>query len=69
MPVIRASKYPDPIATARASIVNIILKELLGEGNYDGPVIFEVPTPEPNRVNPLVVWEGWRGVPPRERPP
>lgn len=62
MPVVR-KKTPD----SRDELVEQILKELLEEGTYDGPVIFEVDTPEPNILYVIVVWEAWRGIAASER--
>jgi hypothetical protein len=63
MPVIRPAGRAEPIATVREHLADLLVKELMGERSRMGPVIFELPTDEANRVDVIVVWEAWQSLP------
>jgi hypothetical protein len=63
MPVIRPAGREQPIATVREHLADLLVKELMGERSRMGPVIFELPTDQPDQVDVIVVWEAWKGLP------
>jgi len=67
MPVIRPAGRKQPIATVRDHLTDLLVKELMGERSRMGPVIFELPTDQANRVDVIVVWEAWKSLPPEAR--
>ncbi len=67
MPVIRPAGRKQPIATVREHLTDLLVKELMGERSRMGPVIFELPTEQANRVDVIVVWEAWKSLPSESR--
>ncbi len=63
MPVIRPAGRGEPLATVRDHLADLLVKELLGERSRMGPVIFELPTEQPDSVDVIVVWEAWKSLP------
>ncbi len=63
MPVIRPAAREQPLATVREHLADLLVKELLGERSRMGPVIFELPTDQPDQVDVIVVWEAWKSLP------
>jgi hypothetical protein len=64
MPVIRLT----PTAPAfrreqRQALLDQLSSELAGQATEKGPVVFEIPLDQTNRMDVLVVWEAWNGVP------
>jgi hypothetical protein len=66
MPVIRPSGRWDA-KVPRETLVEQLTKELLGEAQAQGPVIFEVPIRDTDTFHVIVVWEEWAGVSPEDR--
>ncbi len=62
MPVIRPGGRKEPVATLCEHLSDLLVKELIGERLRMGPVIFELPTDEPDRVDVIVVWEAWKSL-------
>ena len=60
MPVIRPANRKCPMATLAEQLTDVIVAELTGERRRLGPVIFEQPTGELNRIKVIVVWEAWK---------
>jgi hypothetical protein len=67
MPVIRPAGREQPIATVREHLADLLVKELMGERSRMGPVIFELPTDQPDQVDVIVVWEAWTSLPTQVR--
>ncbi len=63
MPVIRPAGREGPIATVKEHLADLLVKELMGERIRYGPVIFELPTERPDRVDVIVCWEDWKSLP------
>jgi hypothetical protein len=63
MPVIRPAGRAEPIATVREHLADLLVNELIGERSRMGPVIFELPTDQANKVDVIVVWEAWKSLP------
>src|SRR5438552_21437 len=63
MPVIRgrlnASKLPD---NRRTSLLQRLVGEREGKAAENGPVIFEIPLDQPDKLDVMVVWDEWEGV-------
>ena len=64
MPVIRPTGRGEPLATVRDHLADLLVKELMGERSRRGPVVFELPTERLDKVDVIVVWEAFRGLPP-----
>ena len=61
MPVIRGQAQVSVItAEQRQEVAGQLAKELEGEQTQGGPVIFEIPLEQQNRIDMLVVWEAWK---------
>jgi len=67
MPVIRPSGRGESVPGLRDRLARLLVKELLGEGSRDGPVIFEMATGRGSEVDVVVVWEAWKAIPPADR--
>ena len=67
MPVIRPASRKGPIATLGEQLTDLMIKELTGERTRMGPVIFELPTGQLNRIDVIVIWETWKTLPTEER--
>jgi len=67
MPVIRPAGREQPLATVREHLADLLVKELMGERSRMGPVIFELPTDQPDQVDVIVVWEAWKSLPTEAR--
>lgn len=63
MPVIRGrsteKKLPDD---RRKSLLEQLVAEREGKPTPGGPVIFEIPLDEPEKLDVMVVWDQWEGV-------
>jgi hypothetical protein len=68
MPIIRG-RFREPSITTerRQSLVQRLAAERKGEAAPGGPVIFEIPLPQPNLVDIVVIWEEWKDVAPQLR--
>jgi hypothetical protein len=51
----------------RRSLLDKLRKERQQPSPSGEPMIFEIPVEEPDRIDVLVVWQEWGGVPPVER--
>jgi hypothetical protein len=61
MPVIRGQALVSVItAEQRQNVAEQLAKELAGEPTQGGPVIFEIPLEQQDRIDVLVVWEAWK---------
>jgi hypothetical protein len=61
MPVIRGqAQVSDITAEQRKQVAEQLAKELSGQQTPNGPVIFEIPFEERDRIDVLVVWDAWR---------
>ena len=61
MPVIRGEAQVSVITAAqRQKIAEQLAKELKGERTQDGPVIFEIPFEQQDRIDVLAVWDAWK---------
>ena len=61
MPVIRGQARVSVItADQREKVAEQLAKELAGEQTQGGPVIFEIPFEQGDRIDVLVVWEAWK---------
>jgi len=67
MPVIRPTGREQPLATVREHLADLLVKELMGERSRMGPVIFELPTDQPDQVDVIAVWEAWKSLPTEAR--
>jgi len=67
MPVIRPAGREQPLATVREHLADLLVKELMGERSRMGPVIFELPTDQPDQVDVIVIWEAWKSLPTEAR--
>jgi len=64
MPVIRLPVTAKVInGEQRQALINQLVKELQGESTARGPVIFEIPLEQTDRIDVLVVWEAWKDIP------
>ncbi len=63
MPVIRGrqsvTKIPDD---RKKALLNRLVAEREGKGIPAGPVIFEIPLDEADKVDVMVVWDEWAGI-------
>lgn len=60
MPVIRgAARAPAVTAEQRKRIAEQLALELSGQQTPGGPVVFEIPFDEQDRIDVLVVWDAW----------
>jgi hypothetical protein len=64
MPVIRLT----PTASAfrreqRQALLDQLSRELAGQATEKGPVVFEIPLDQIDKMDVLVVWEAWKDVP------
>jgi hypothetical protein len=64
MPVIRLT----PTAPAfrreqRQALLDQLSRELAGQATEKGPVVFEIPLDQADKMDVLVVWEAWKDVP------
>jgi hypothetical protein len=64
MPVIRLT----PTAPAfrreqRQALLDQLSRELAGQATEKGPVVFEIPLDQTDKMDVLVVWEAWKDVP------
>jgi hypothetical protein len=61
MPVIRGQAQVSVItAEQRQKVVEQLVKELGGEQTQGGPVIFEIPFEQRDRIDVVVVWDAWK---------
>lgn len=68
MPVIRGEAQPSAVtAEQRQKVAEQLAKELAGEQTPDGPVIFEFPFEQADRIDVLVVWDAWKRFPSTDR--
>jgi len=68
MPVIRGQAQVSVItAEQRKQVADQLAKELSGQQTLDGPVIFEVPFEQQDRIDVLVVWDAWKPFSSTER--
>jgi hypothetical protein len=64
MPVIRLTATAKPFrGEQRQALTEQLAKELAGEPISNGPVIFEIPLGQTDKMDVLVVWEAWKDVP------
>jgi hypothetical protein len=63
MPVIRPAGRTEPLASVRDHLADLLVKELMGERTRGGPVIFELPSEQINKVHVIVCWEEWKNLP------
>ena len=66
MPVIRSSGQLQA-EISRDTLVEQLTKELIGEAQAQGPLIFEVPIANNDTFHVIVVWDAWEGVSPEDR--
>ena len=63
MPVIRGrlneTKLPED---RRKSLVDRLVAERRGKAGPAGPVIFEIPLPQPDSLDVVVVWDEWKQI-------
>jgi hypothetical protein len=60
MPVIRGEPAAKAITHAqRKNLVNQLKNELSGQLSQNGPVIFEIPLEQSDKIDVLVVWDAW----------
>ncbi len=63
MPVIRGESNVIPLSPERRrSFLLRLGSELRGETTANGPVIFEIPLEQSDRIDVLVVWQEWENV-------
>jgi len=68
MPVIRGQAQVSVVtAEQRQKAAEQLGKELAGEQTPGGPVIFEIPFEEQDRIDVLVVWDAWGPFTPTDR--
>jgi hypothetical protein len=68
MPVIRGQAQVSVItAEQRQKVAEQLAKELAGEQTPRGPVIFEIPFEQQDRIDVLVVWDAWNPFSPTDR--
>lgn len=64
MPVIRATLSANVFrAEQKQALVEQLAKELEGETTPKGPLIFEIPLEQMDKMDVLVVWEAWKDIP------
>ncbi len=63
MPVIRGERTePSFPPAARDALLERLRRELAGERSEGGPFIFQIPLPQSDRDDVLVVWDEWESV-------
>lgn len=68
MPVIRGQPQASIVtAEQRQKVAEQLARELAGEPTPSGPVIFEIPFEQQDRIDVLVVWEAWKPFSSTER--
>ncbi len=68
MPVIRGrSKELKASEARRRSLLDRLLAERAGNSPPGGPVLFEIPLDQPEKLDVMVVWDEWEGVRSEER--
>ncbi len=61
MPVIRGQTHARVVSAAdRQKVAEQLANELGGEQTPNGPVIFEIPLEQNDKIDVLVVWDAWR---------
>ena len=51
----------------RQAMIAQLAKELAGQTTENGPVIFEIPLSDGEKIDVLVVWEKWKDIPSQTR--
>ena len=68
MPVIRGRSTTTAVTPERrAQLRERLANEISGQGTPDGPLIFEIPLEQSAKVNVIVVWDEFEGVPVEDR--
>lgn len=68
MPIVRGSSKSTALtAERRAALLEQLSKERAGQGVPNGPMIFEIPLEQSNRIDVLVVWDAFQGIRSEER--
>lgn len=63
MPVIRSQDQASIITPEkRRELIKQLKSELEGKSAPGGPVIFEIPLPDQNRIDVLVIWSSWKPI-------
>jgi hypothetical protein len=68
MPVIRSQPGSQGLPeTKRALLLNSLVAELEGNAPPGGPVIFEMPIPQSDKIDVMVIWQDWQDIRPDDR--
>ena len=63
MPVIKGEPTAVALSTEqRQTLLDQLSNEFAGKSTNNGPVIFEIPLEQSNKLDVLVVWQSWKGV-------
>jgi hypothetical protein len=63
MPVIRGRSHEPKLAQDRKkSLLDRLVAEREGKPNAGGPVIFEIPLEQPDKLDVMVVWDEWAQI-------
>jgi hypothetical protein len=68
MPVVRGRSTTIALTPERrAQLRERLASELSGEGTPDGPLIFEIPLEQSDKIDVIVIWNEFEGVPVEDR--
>lgn len=63
MPVIRGISKSAPLASERRrTLSDELVAELSGKSSPDGPIIFEIPLEQSDKIDVIVVWNAFDGI-------
>jgi len=62
MPVIRGKLTRTALPTNQRKAIVSLLEQERHAGTPDGPVIFEIPLEQANKMDVVVIWQGWQGI-------
>jgi hypothetical protein len=69
MPVIRGRSSETKLSDdRRKSLLDRLVAEREGKPALGGPVIFEIPLDQPEKLDVMVVWDEWEGSDQRTAP-
>ena len=64
MPVIRLTPTAPAFRLEQCqALLDQLSRELAGQATENGPVVFEIPLDQTDKMDVLVVWEAWKDVP------
>jgi hypothetical protein len=62
MPVIRGKQTATALEPAKRAALLGLLTQERASATLDGPVIFEIPLEQPDRMDVMVIWDLWEGI-------